>query len=243
VSEATTPPTVRSDPPPRVLVELAAAGFRYDGDVALEQVDLTVLRGERLAVLGPNGGGKTTLLRLLLGLRRPSSGRVRWPGARPRRGYVPQFPAFERSFPVRVEEMVRDGLLAERRRGPSGSAAERARVAPMLERLDLVALRDAYLTELSGGELKRALLARALVGRPELLVLDEPAASLDEPSRRELWRLVAELPATATVVLATHDLAPDTFRPDRAVMVDRRLEELEISALHGEPLVCGHGHD
>ncbi len=243
MSEAAARPTVASEPPAPVLVELAAAGFRYDGDVALDGVDLRLRRGERLVVLGPNGGGKTTLLRLLLGLRRPTSGTVRWPGARPRRGYVPQFPAFERSFPMRVEEMVRDGLLGERRRRPSGSAAERALVAPLLERLDLAPLRGAYLTELSGGELKRALLARALIGRPELLVLDEPAASLDEPSRRELWRLIAELPADTAVVLATHDLAPDTFRPDRAVRVDRGVVELELGDLHREPLLCGHGHD
>jgi energy-coupling factor transporter ATP-binding protein EcfA2 len=84
--------------------------------------------------------------------------------------------------------------------------------------------------------------ARALVAEPELLVLDEPAASLDEPSRRRLWQLVAELPETTAVVLATHDLAPGTFRASRAVLVDRRLEELPIDGLHEHPLICGHSH-
>jgi zinc transport system ATP-binding protein len=222
-------------------------GFRYGGDVALADVDFELGPGERLVLVGPNGGGKTTLLRLLLGLAEPHSGRiVRAPRAEaPRAGYVPQFPAFDRGFPLRVEEVVLDGLLRERRgrrRGSSG-APDRAAVDRLVARLDLEPLRHAYLAELSGGELKRTLVARALVARPQLLVLDEPTASLDEPSRTALWRLIDELPAETTVVLATHDLAPDTLRPTRAARVDRGVTELSLGELHGEALLCGHGHD
>jgi zinc transport system ATP-binding protein len=225
-------------------------GFRYAGDVALAGVDLELGAGERLVVVGPNGGGKTTLLRLLLGLARPDGGRiVRSPRAAPLRcGYVPQFPAFDRGFPLRVEEVILDGRLGERRqrRGSSRGAEHevaRAAVDDVVLRLDLGALRHAYLSELSGGELKRTLVARALVGRPELLVLDEPTASLDEAARAALWRLIAELPAETAVVLATHDLAPGTFRPTRALRVDRGVTELALDELHGEALLCGHGHD
>lgn len=232
-------------PPGELLVRFHGAGYRFDRDVALEDVDLEVVAGERLAVLGPNGGGKTTLLTLLLGLRRPTSGRVDQVERRPalRRSYVPQFPAFDRSFPVQLEEMVLQGRLRDRSWRGDVDAARSTTVERHLERLELLELRRSYLTELSGGELKRALVARALVGEPELLVLDEPTASLDAAARRTFWELLGELPARTTVVLATHDLAPSTFAPTRALWVDRAVRELAAEAVDAHALLCGHGHD
>lgn len=229
---------------PAALVELRSVSYRFGADVVLDEIDLRLAEGERLALLGPNGGGKSTLVRLLLGLLRPASGTIeRRP--RLRLGYVPQFPAFDRHFPVRVEEMILQGRLRDRRRLlPRSSSGTRDRhlVDEVVARLDLGPLRRAYLTELSGGELKRALVARALVAEPELLVLDEPTAALDEPSRRAFWTLLAGLPEKTAIVLATHDLDPETFLPVRAALVDRRLERLEVGGLHAHPLVCGHGH-
>lgn len=229
---------------PETLVALDDVAYRYDGDVALEGIDLGVARGERLAVLGPNGGGKTTLLALLLGLLRPSAGRIRWgrPPRELRRAHVAQFPTFDRHFPVRVGEMIAQGRLRPGGRTRSGAAADRAKVAELLDRLELGPLAQAHLSELSGGELKRAMIARALAAEPDLLALDEPTASLDEPSRRRLWELVAELPASTAIVLATHDLAPETFAATRAFVVDRRLEPLALDRLHAHELVCGHSH-
>ena len=223
-------------------ITLEQVGYRFGGDVALAGVDLALAPGERLVVLGPNGGGKTTLLRLLLGLAEPDSGRIvraAPSGARLRAGYVPQFPAFDRNFPLRVSEVVRAGRLGSAR----WSAEDERAYGELVDRLALRELLGAYLTELSGGELKRALVARALVGRPELLVLDEPTASLDAGSRAALWRLVGDLPDDATVVLATHDLAPGTFRPTRALRVDRGVTELALDALHEPALLCGHGNE
>ena len=141
--------------------------------------------------------------------------------------------------------MILQGRLRDRRRlaplGPT-SVGDRRLGRRSGGRLDLGPLRRAYLTELSGGELKRALVARALVAEPELLVLDEPTAALDEPSRRAFWTLLAGLPEKTAIVLATHDLDPETFLPVRAALVDRRLEALEVGGLHAHPLVCGHGH-
>jgi zinc transport system ATP-binding protein len=227
------------------LVEARGAGYRFGADVALAGVDLAIDDGDRLVVLGPNGGGKTTLARLLLGLRRPSEGEVRWrvPRRGRRFGYVPQFPSFDRGFPLRVAEMVRLGRLGGRRPLRGWTSDDRAAVARRLAELDLEDLAAAHLSELSGGELKRALIARALVGEPDLLVLDEPAASLDEPSRRRLWQTVASLPAATAVVLVTHDLAPGTFVAGRAVLVDRGLSTVDLAGLHAHPLLCGHGHD
>lgn len=229
---------------PETVVAFEGVAYRYDGDVALEGIDLVVERGERLAVLGPNGGGKTTLLALLLGLLRPSAGRIRWgrPPRELRRAHVAQFPTFDRHFPVRVGEMIAQGRLRPGGRTRAGAAEDRAKVAELLERLDLAPLAGAHLSELSGGELKRAMIARALAAEPELLALDEPTASLDEPSRRRLWELVAELPASTAIVLATHDLAPETFAATHAYVVDRRLEPLALDRLHAHELLCGHRH-
>lgn len=229
---------------PAVIVELRGVSYRFGADVVLEEIDLSLEEGDRLALLGPNGGGKSTLVRLVLGLLRPASGMLeRRPGLR--LGYVPQFPAFDRQFPVRLEEMILQGRLRDRRRlrPLSGNDShERRLMEALVDRLDLGALRRAYLTELSGGELKRALVARALIAEPELLILDEPTAALDEPSRRAFWELIAALPEKTAIVLATHDLDPETFLPRRAALVDRRLEPVEIGSLHSHPLVCGHGH-
>lgn len=226
------------------IVDLRRVSYRFGADVVLEEIDLELAEGDRLALLGPNGGGKSTLVRLLLGLLRPATGTiVRRPGLR--LGYVPQFPAFDRHFPVRVEEMILQGRLRDRRRLQPFAATgprDRGLVDEVVARLDLGGLRRAYLDELSGGEMKRALVARALVAEPDLLVLDEPTAALDEPSRRAFWALLAGLPRKTAIVLATHDLAPETFVAERAALVDRRLEPLPLSGLHVHPLICGHGH-
>lgn len=226
------------------LVELRGVRFRFAADVVLEEIDLAVRAGDRLALLGPNGGGKSTLIRLLLGLLSPSAGRAeRRPGLR--LGYVPQFPGFDRHFPVRVEEMILQGRLRDRPRFRPFAAVDsesRRRYGELADLLELQELRRAYLDELSGGEMKRALVARALIAEPDLLVLDEPTAALDEPSRRTFWRLLSDLPAKTAVVLATHDLAPATFAAERALLVDRRLTPLALAELHSHPLVCGHLH-
>ena len=229
---------------PEIVVAARGLGYRYGADVALADVDLAVGRGDRLVILGPNGGGKSTLVRLLLGLLRPDRGEVRWqvPRRARRLGYVPQVPSFDRGFPLRVEEMVRLGRLRGRRPLTGWSRADHEAVARRLAELELAPLAGAYLSELSGGELRRALIARALVGEPDFLVLDEPTASLDEPSRRRLWELISALPESTAVLLVTHDLAPETLRPTRAVMVDRRLSEVPIDGLHSHPLLCGHAH-
>ena len=226
------------------LVDLRRVSYRFGADVVLEEIDLGLAEGDRLALLGPNGGGKSTLVRLVLGLLRPAAGTLKR-RAGLRLGYVPQFPAFDRHFPVRVEEMILQGRLRDRRRlRPFAAPGPRDRglVDEVIARLDLGALRRAYLDELSGGEMKRALVARALVAEPDLLFLDEPTAALDEPSRRAFWALLAGLPEKTAIVLATHDLAPETFAAQRAALVDRRLEPLPLGGLHIHPLICGHGH-
>jgi zinc transport system ATP-binding protein len=208
------------------VVELERCTVRLGGHTVLDQVDLHVEAGDYLAVVGPNGGGKTTLLRALLGLVRPSAGTLRVlggapAGARGRVGYVPQFARFEREFPLRVRDAVRLGMAGRtlfRRRHHENIAAEGA-----LQRVGMAELAGAAIGQLSGGQLQRVLIARALVLQPRLLLLDEPTASLDAQGSEGFYRLLDELSQTCTVILVSHDIGSITAHARRVALVNRHL--------------------
>lgn len=206
-------------------LRLHGAEVRHGRDVALQGVDLQVEPGERLAVMGPNGGGKTTLVRLLLGLERLAAGRregTRWPR---RPALAPQVPGFDRGFPATVAAVVAASA-------PGSPTERRERAAAALADFGLEHLARAYLSELSGGELKRVLLARAFAADPDFLVLDEPTAGLDGRSRERLWQRLARLDPAVTVILVTHETPLPSFVPTRSLWVDRRVETLP-EAGHG----------
>ncbi len=186
--------------------------FRYGETPALERATLRVPRGEFLAVLGPNGGGKSTLLKLLLGLLRPQNGSVRVLGQDPaqaarRVGYMPQFTTQDRAFPISVLQTALLGRLAPGCRWPWWPKADRDAALACLERTGVAHLADRPLAELSGGPRQRVFVARALAGEPEMLLLDEPTASVDPEGRASLHDLFGELAKAMTVVLVSHDVA------------------------------------
>jgi zinc transport system ATP-binding protein len=203
-----------------VVVRTRDLEFGYGRETSLEGVTIELTAGEAVAVVGPNGGGKTTLLKLLLGLLLPRSGDIEWVGGGTV-GYVPQFAAFDRDFPLRLGEMILQGRIG--RRGPlSGWHLEDRQAAQAsLERLGLGPLGASYLSELSGGQIKRALIARALVSGPGVLIMDEPAASLDQSSRALLADLLREMKGRVTLIVATHEPSDFGFAFDRFLHVDR----------------------
>jgi zinc transport system ATP-binding protein len=181
--------------------------FGYDARPVLSNVSLAIGRRDYLAIIGPNGGGKTTLVKIVLGLLEPWSGRVVSSlSSAHAAGYVPQFAAFDRQFPLRVEEVVRMGRLGLR--GPAGRYRDEdhAAVDAILGRLGLAAVRRTLISELSGGQLQRTLIARALVGEPEILFLDEPLASIDSESRGIVLGELEALNRRIPVVVVTHDV-------------------------------------
>jgi ABC-type Mn2+/Zn2+ transport system ATPase subunit len=186
------------------LVEVVGAGVVYDRVPALVDVDLQVAAGDFLAVVGPSGSGKTTLLRLLVGSLRPHSGTVRRPRDL-RVGYVPQVETVNWQFPLTVAEcvlMARTGRL-----WPWPSRAERSEVDEVLEQLGLAGLHRRHLRTLSGGQQQRVFVARALMDRPQLLLLDEPTSAVDMRTRHEVLHLLADLNHDGlAVVVTTHDL-------------------------------------
>ncbi|WP_168202713.1 MULTISPECIES: ABC transporter ATP-binding protein [Georgenia] len=189
---------------------------RYGPTAALAGADLAVHRGEVVALLGPNGAGKTTMFELLLGLVRPTSGRVRVLGAAPgtsrhRVGAMLQSAGLPEQ--VTVAELVELVGRSYPRPLPTPQVLERTALTDRARRT---------VTALSGGERQRLLLAMALVGAPELLLLDEPTAAMDVASRRAFWRLTrASVAEGATVLFATHDLLEAEAVADRVVVVAR----------------------
>jgi ABC-type Mn2+/Zn2+ transport system ATPase subunit len=187
------------------LLRVDGVSHSYGEQVVLRDVDLDIAAGAMLGVVGPSGSGKTTLLRILLGAVEPARGRVvRRPGLRV--GYVPQVETVNWHFPVTVAEVV---LMARTRgrRLPWPSRAERTEVAEVLDRLGIGPLGHRHIRELSGGQQQRVFIARALVGRPDVLFLDEPTSGVDVRTRHEVLHLLDALNGEGlTIVLTTHDL-------------------------------------
>jgi ABC-type Mn2+/Zn2+ transport system ATPase subunit len=195
-----------------VLVDVRRAELAYDAEPVLAVSELQIAAGELVGLLGPSGAGKTTLLRALLGQLRPRRGEVLVHGRPARRGahrigYVPQVDTVDWSFPVTVGEVVQMGRAAEAGPWPWSRRADRVDRSAILARLGIGALERRHIRELSGGQQQRVFLARALVRRPDLLLLDEPTSGVDAATRREIVELLRDQQrAGMAVVLTTHDL-------------------------------------
>ncbi len=190
------------------LLTLRGVSVRYGPRLALDGVDLTLGRGTSTALVGSNGSGKTTLLELLAGLLSASSGTIDFPGGeRPRVGLVQQRHGADGWLPLTVGEILRMGRYRERGLLGRITGADRRLVADAAERLEVADLTTRQFGELSGGQQQRVLVAQALAGEPELLLLDEPLTGLDLASQARILDLVQELAAAGTtVVLSTHHL-------------------------------------
>ncbi len=192
------------------VIELTDVSFSYNGQPVLKNVSFTVEQTDFLAVIGPNGGGKSTLIKLVLGLLKPDSGRIRVFGKTPRKvshrfGYVPQDTSINKSFPISVMDVVLMGRL--RHHGRSRVAAsDRKRAIKTLEMLGLNGFENRKIDDLSGGQNERVFIARALTTDPDILILDEPTAGVDTGGQTELYSLLKKLNETKTILVVSHDL-------------------------------------
>ncbi len=207
---------------PAPLISLSDVSFGYGGAPVLHHVSHDVLPGQFTGIVGPSGSGKTTLLRLLLGMAKPGAGSVtRRPGLAV--SYVPQLETVSWNFPVTVRDCV---LMSRKPRGlnPWPTRAERAEVAGVLDRLGIGELAGRHIRELSGGQQQRMFLARALLRRPELLLLDEPTSGVDIQTRHEVLHLLGDLNQDGlAIVLTTHDLNGMAAHLPHLLALNRRL--------------------
>ena len=193
------------------VVTIRDLDFSYNGQPVLRDVNLEIKAGDFMAMIGPNGGGKTTLLRILLGLVAPDRGEVRVLGRPPRTvshlvGYVPQNVHINQRFPISALDVVLMGLLTPGRRWGRHSRQDRLAAQRALETMQMGAYRDRRIGELSGGQRQRVFIARALVTRPQILLLDEPTASIDATGQHAFYEMLNDLSREMTIVLASHDL-------------------------------------
>jgi zinc transport system ATP-binding protein len=217
----------------QVVVELAGVSFGYrPGQRVLENVDLRLGEGEFVAVAGPNGGGKTTLVRLVLGLERPTDGTALLFGEPAHRfsrrgmlGYLAQRSEAGGDAPATVREVVSAGRLAAGRLVGRLSHEDRALVADAIRRVGLEAVADTPLGHLSGGMQQRAFIAKALAGQPALLVLDEPTTGVDAESQESLAELLADLHGElgVTIVYVSHEFGAVEHHVERLVLVRRTI--------------------
>lgn len=193
------------------ILEFEHVNFAYQDAPVLRDINLYVEKGEFIGIIGPNGGGKTTLLKLVMGFLKPASGKIEVFGlpaqsALNRLAYVPQGLRFDRQFPISVYELVLSGRLSRLPWHGVYSTADKDAVHHVLEIVGLSHFKDAPFGTLSGGQAQRALIARALVSEPELLLLDEPTASVDSQAEADIYGILQKLQGKMTILMVTHDL-------------------------------------
>ncbi len=221
------------------VIELRDVGFSYGAAPVLEGVDLTVEEGEFLGIVGPNAGGKSTLLKLVLGLLEPQRGDIRVLGRPPRDasrhlGYVAQYPAFSRDFPITVEQTVLMGRLGTGGWLGGYDRADRAAAWQAMVEVEAEDLAQRQIGSLSGGQLQRTLLARALVGNPRVLILDEPTANIDQRVESDIFDLLGRLNERMTILVVSHDIAFISGYVGRVACINRTLVCHKTEAVEGE---------
>lgn len=213
--------------------------FRYQKDLVIEKVSFQICEREFIAIIGPNGGGKTTLLKLIMGLYLPMQGKVtiedKPPYAfRQKIGYVPQVASFDSDFPLTTLELVLMGctsLLTPFGRYPK-KAYDLAGAA--LDKVGLLNCKEMPFGSLSGGQARRALIARAIVNSPTLLLLDEPTANIDAAAEESVGKLISSLKKEMTLLMVTHDLPGILTEVDRVFCMQKHCTELTPSS------ICSH---
>lgn len=223
-------------------IEVTDLSFSFNGHPVLEKVNLLVPSGDFLAVLGPNGGGKTTLIKILLGILPFQQGKVSVLGLKPgkaahRIGYVPQNVTGSEKFPVNVLDVVIMGRLGFLGRLRKYSARDYEMAARALEQVEMSGFEKHIISNLSGGQRQRVLIARALACDPEILFLDEPTASVDQPFHSRLYQLLYDLNETGkTIVVISHDIAVLSSHAKSVACVNKNLYYHDSSEISQEML-------
>ena len=214
--------------------------FKYAVTPVLQNVSFQVEKGELIYIVGPNGGGKTTLMKLILGLLKPDSGKIKVFGEEPgkvskRIGYTPQHIQFDPNFPVTVMDIVLMGRLGLSG-GGSYSKADREAAKKALRDIEIEKLAETPFSRLSGGQRQRTLIARSLAGEPDLLLLDEPTANVDLHTENRLLELIEKLNNNLTIIMVSHDFSFVSNLVKRVICVDKCVRVHPTDDISGDAL-------
>ncbi len=207
------------------ILELRDISAGYDGDLVLKGINFSIDDLDFIGVIGPNGGGKTTLVKLILGLIRPMQGSLVFnnPGGQNLIGYLPQVSQTDKKFPITVPEVVMSGLMSARQGIRSYTRADREKA---LEIMDLMGIKHLYrksIGDLSGGQMQRVYLGRAIIANPRLLILDEPNTFVDNKFEHDLYALLGELNKKMAILMVSHDVGTITSYVKTIACVNRNL--------------------
>ena len=193
------------------IVKIENLSASYDGKTILRDVYLNLYANDFLGVIGPNGGGKTTLIKTILGLKKYDKGSISFlkDGVKVNKlkmGYLPQYNLIDSKFPITVSEVILSGLSSEKKLISRYSTKDRKKATQTIERMGLVGLENRPIGKLSGGQLQRALLGRAIISEPSVLILDEPSTYIDKEFEAKLYELLSEINKECAIILVSHDI-------------------------------------
>ncbi len=207
------------------VVNIEGLYYKFKEDYVLEEIDLTIEKNEFMALIGPNGGGKTTLLKHILGLLKPDKGSIEvlglLPGKANKIGYLPQRSSYKSNFPISVFQVVLMGRYNHFLK--NYDKIDHKMALKTLKKVDILDLKDKHIEKLSGGQLQRVLIARALVRDPELLILDEPTASLDPQFQGKFYELLSKLKKEMTIIMVSHDIGVVSSYVDSIACLNRKI--------------------
>lgn len=223
------------------LLELKNITAGYDRETILHDVNLKIYEHDFIGIIGPNGGGKTTLLKIILGLLKPFSGEVVYYTSKQNRfGYLPQNNRFDRNFPISVTEVVLSGLMSEKGLYRSYTKADRHQAWDLLEKYGMGDHRKTPIGDLSGGQMQRVFLCRAIISSPQILILDEPTTYVDSNFEKEFYPILEELNKNMCIVMVSHDLGTICSYVKTIACVNRELHYHHSNLISPEQLQSYH---
>lgn len=222
-------------------VELKGINVHYDGTQVLEEVNLTVAQNDFLGIIGPNGGGKSTLLKVILGLVKPSKGTVKVFGESPKNGrkyigYVPQYSLYDMDFPISVWDVVLTGRLKRAGLFRKYNENDKKAAIEALEMVDMLKYKDRQIGNLSGGQKQRVFIARALVSKPRLLLLDEPTKGIDTVMQKGLYELLKKLNSDMGIIMVSHDISAISVHVNKIACLNKKLHYHDSKELTAKDL-------
>ncbi|WP_104696832.1 MULTISPECIES: metal ABC transporter ATP-binding protein [unclassified Helicobacter] len=205
------------------VIECENVSFAYHSDDVLQNVNFNVYDKDFLAIIGPNGGGKTTLVKLILGLLTPKKGEIKYQTLREKIGYVPQDTCINPEFPIQVIDVVKMGFLKPKLFGFRAKKEQTKEAFKILEKLGIQHLAHRKFGDLSGGQRQRVLIARALCGNPDIIILDEPTSNIDSRTQKEIYDLLKTFNQFHTIIVISHDISILLGYASRVLSVNREV--------------------